>query len=88
MALITSGFCSLQADGNLYTGFTDGNVHDDVTGSMTNALSEGKAPLYTVTHGQAAIVGDDPFELNITKVRDPPDAPGPPLASVGVSIGM
>jgi len=53
----------------LYTGFTDGNVHDDITHSITNAKSEGSAPLYHVTHGQAAIVGDDPFELKITKVK-------------------
>jgi len=62
-------FPSWAADGNLYTGFTDGHVVDDATGSASTAKSEGSAPLYTVTHGQAAIVGDDPFALNITKVK-------------------
>ena len=62
-------FPTWAADNVLYTGFTDGNVFDDITHSETNAKSEGSHPLYTVTHGQAAIVGDDPFELNITKVK-------------------
>jgi len=62
-------FPTWAADGNLYTGFTDGNVHDDITHTNTNAKSEGSAPLYTVRHGQAAIVGDDPFELKLTKVK-------------------
>jgi len=57
------------ADGNLYTGFTDGNVHDDIAGTTVHASSEGRAPLFQVTHGQAAIVGDDPFNLTITKVK-------------------
>jgi len=63
-------FPTWAADNVLYTGWTDGNVHDDITHSMTNAKSEGSAPLYHVTHGQAAIVGDDPFELKITKVKN------------------
>lgn len=62
-------FPSWAADGNLYTGFTDGHVVDDVTHSSYAAMSEGHAPRYTVVHGQAAIVGDDPFALNITKVK-------------------
>ena len=57
------------ADGDLYTGFTDGNVRDDVTGATVNARSEGSPPLYGVTHGQARITGDDPFNLTITGVR-------------------
>ena len=62
-------FPTWAADGALYTGFTDGHVHDDITHTSTSANSEGSAPRYTVTHGQAAIMGDDPFALNFTKVR-------------------
>jgi hypothetical protein len=62
-------FPSWAADGNLYTGFTDGHVVDDETQGSASAKSEGVAPLYTVTHGQAVIIGDDPFALNITKVK-------------------
>ena len=57
------------ADNNLYTGFTDGNVCDYETRECVHANSEGSAPAYTISHGQATIVGDDPFALNITKVR-------------------
>ena len=57
------------ADNNLYTGYTDGSVCDYETGECVYANSEGNAPLYSITHGQAAIVGDDPFALNITKVK-------------------
>ena len=60
------------ADGNLYTGFTDGNVCDYETRKCVNAKSEGSRPSdidFHVTHGQAAIVGDDPFTLNMTKVK-------------------
>ena len=61
---------SWAADGNLYTPFTDGSVVDDVTGKAYRAQSEGGGPGGGhVTHGQAAIVGDDPFGLSITKVR-------------------
>lgn len=42
---------------------------DDKTQQSASAKSEGSAPLYRVTHGQAVIVGDDPFLLNITKVK-------------------
>lgn len=45
---------------------------DDVTGKSYSAHSEGGGPgtsMGHVTHGQAAIVGDDPFGLNITQVR-------------------
>lgn len=70
-------FPSWAADGNLYTGFTDGHVVG-VDGSEASANSEGKAPRYTVTHGQAAIVGDDPFALNITKVKTFSDQSGKP----------
>ena len=42
---------------------------DDVTGATVNARSEGSPPLYGVTHGQARITGDDPFNLTITDVR-------------------
>ena len=62
-------FPTWAADNVLYTGFTDGHVYDDDTQKSTTASSEGSAPLYTVTHGQAAIVGDDPFALNFTKVK-------------------
>jgi hypothetical protein len=47
----------------------DGHVLDDETKGSSSAKSEGSAPLYQVTHGQAVIVGDDPFALNITKVK-------------------
>ena len=47
----------------------DGHVVDDETQGSSSAKSEGAAPRYTVTHGQAVIVGDDPFALNITKVK-------------------
>ena len=61
-------FPSWGADGNLYTAFTDGCVDDDVTLASACAGSEGKPLLYKVVHGQAVIVGDDPFTLNMTNV--------------------
>jgi hypothetical protein len=57
------------ADNKLYTGFTDGNVCDYETGKCVHVNSEPGSPPWTVTHGQAAIVGDDPFALNITDVK-------------------
>eukprot|EP00935_MAST-01C_sp_MAST-1C-sp1_P000476 g476.t1 len=60
---------SWAADGNLYTGWTDGNVRDDVTHAVINAKSEGSEPYgWAVRHGQAVIKGDDPFELTMTGV--------------------
>jgi hypothetical protein len=54
----------------LYTSFTDGTVTDDIThartGSGSGAVHAG--PSYDSTTGQAVIVGDDPFALNITQV--------------------
>ena len=47
-------FPTWAADGNLYTGFTDGHVVDDETQKSATAKSEGSAPLYTVTHGAAS----------------------------------
>jgi hypothetical protein len=63
-------FPSWAADNKLYTGFTDGNVCDDETGSCVHAKSEGGPhDGYLIHHGQAAIVGDDPFSLKVTKVK-------------------
>ena len=70
------------ADGNLYTGWTDGNVHDDVTGLVVNAKAEGsKGYGYAVRLGQATIEGDDPFELKMTGVAAWPGPPGGPALS-------
>ena len=44
---------------------------DDETGVKTSAGSGGKSGQgYNSTTGQAVIVGDDPFALNITQVRN------------------
>jgi hypothetical protein len=60
---------SWAADNKLYTSWTDGSVHDDVTGRIVTSGSGGKpAAGYNSTTGQAVIVGDDPFRLNITEV--------------------
>jgi hypothetical protein len=75
----------------MYTGFTDGTVHDDIAGTNVHANSEGSAPLYQVTHGQAAIVGDDPFNLTVTKVKaySPDGCAVPfPIASICVSVNI
>jgi len=60
---------SWAADGNLYTVWGDGHVQDDITGTVAIGNSCGKPPLFKVYHGQAAIVGDDPFNLTVTKVK-------------------
>ena len=58
------------ADNNLYTGFTDGEVCDYETRKCFHVNSEPPdAPPHEPTHGQATIVGDDPFALNITNVK-------------------
>ena len=58
------------ADGNLYSPWTDGSVHDDVTGQRVGSGSGGKTGQgYNSTTGQAVIVGDDPLNLTITKVK-------------------
>jgi len=62
-------FPTWAADNKLYTGYTDGTVCDYDTRKCHHAKSEGKAPLYGIAHGQATIVGDDPFALNITRVK-------------------
>lgn len=50
------------ADGNLYSPWTDGTVDGILS------RSEGDGPGYTSTTGFATIIGDDPFNLNITNV--------------------
>jgi hypothetical protein len=58
-----------SSDGNLYTPWTDGHVHDDATGQTISSGSGGSArDDYNSTTGQAVIVGNDPFKLNITQV--------------------
>mmetsp|Transcript_75094 Transcript_75094/g.125177 ORF Transcript_75094/g.125177 Transcript_75094/m.125177 type:complete len:596 (+) Transcript_75094:12-1799(+) len=63
-------FPSWARDGNLYTGWTDGSVKDDVTGKITGAQSENKQfpPHDIIATGQATVVGDDPFELKLQNV--------------------
>lgn len=84
---------SWGADGNLYTPWTDGAVVDDETGKKTASGSgrrlqdEVSQPVSAssgslderglTTTGQAIIVGDDPFGLNITKVKTFPSSPWP-----------
>jgi hypothetical protein len=84
---------SWGADGNLYTPWTDGSVVDDGTGKNTRsgsgrrlqevsseAISASSGSLdggHFTTTGQAIIVGDDPFALNITKVKTFPSSPWP-----------
>ena len=61
---------SWGADNKLYTSFTDGSVKDDATGNVTRSGSGGKTGQgYNSTTGQAVILGDDPFGLNITQVE-------------------
>eukprot|EP00041_Stephanoeca_diplocostata_P006638 m.90490 g.90490 ORF g.90490 m.90490 type:complete len:629 (+) comp16461_c0_seq2:37-1923(+) len=61
---------SWGADGNLYSPWTDGSVHDDITGATVGSGSGGKTGNgYNSTTGQAIIVGDDPFNLTITNVK-------------------
>lgn len=84
---------SWGADGNLYSPWTDGSVYDDDTGTKTasgsgrrlqdeasepiSASSGSLNPRGFTTTGQAIIVGDDPFALNITKVKTFPSSPWP-----------
>jgi len=70
-------FPSWAADNLLYTSFTDGSVHDDATGGVVRSLSVGRAPSYNSTTGSAVIVGDDPFQLNITRVATVTASPFP-----------
>jgi len=60
---------SWSSDGDLYTPWTDGHVVDDATGKGTSSGSGGHPSNgYASTTGQARLVGDDPFGLNVTEV--------------------
>jgi hypothetical protein len=61
---------SWGSDGNLYSPWTDGSVLDGDTGKIVGSASTGSAEAgYNCTTGQATIVGDDPFSLNVTRVK-------------------
>ena len=60
----------------MYTSWTDGSVTDDVTGAVSKAGSGGKPGHgFNSTTGQAEIVGDDPFALQVPAAPTAPTAP-------------
>jgi len=66
-----------STDGNLYTPWTDGTVKDDITGKTIRSGSGNSHAPFMATTGQAAIVGNDPFNLTITEVATFPSSTYP-----------
>ena len=56
-------------DGNLYTPWTDGCVHDSVTHEKVCSGSTGRGSALNSTTGYATVIGDDPFNLTVVGTR-------------------